>query len=88
MKKLGEITKFLEEIWWRNMWTRGLFVLIPLGIGIGLCELSGTATRVAGFGFIGLGIGFFWSGIGKSIKEGRKQVEEECSEREKSKGWS
>ena len=88
MKKLGEITKFLEEIWWRNMWTRGLFVLIPLGVGIGLCELPGTATRDAGLCLIGLGIGFFWSGIGKSIKEGRKQVEEECSEREKSKGWS
>ena len=74
MKKLGEMNKLLEEIWWRNIWTRGLFVLIPLGIGIGLCELSGTATSFAGLAFIGLGIGFFWSGLGKSIEEGRKQV--------------
>jgi hypothetical protein len=72
MKKLGEMNKLLEEIWWRNMWTRGLFVLIPLGIGVGLCNLPGAAARVAGWGFIGVGIGFFWSGIGKSIREGRK----------------
>ncbi|MGB5924877.1 MAG: hypothetical protein WBH01_02135 [Dehalococcoidia bacterium] len=79
--------KFFEEIWcanwWGNIWYRSLFPLIPLGIGIGLCNLPGTATGVAGLVFIGIGIGNFWSGLGNSIREGRKQVAEVCGERER-----
>ena len=77
--------KFLERIWWRNIWTRGAFPLIPLAIGLMIVNLLGNnpvATNI-GMAFIIMAIGAFVWGLWYSIEEGRKKVDEICDEREK-----